>query len=136
MHIEEIGVKISTTLLFLLLATSAAFAGTKAVPVIYGKEAELDACPSGGEIKALTQNSTEDIILRAGPGEKFAVVTKLKIGQTFAMCDSKPGWIGIVVFPTLGNLCGVNTTLKKPKPYKGKCKSGWVAEQNVNQTSG
>ena len=128
--------KILMPLLILILNASTALAGDKSVPVMYGKEKELDACPSGGEIKAVSKISTQAVSLRAGPGKTFAAVAKLKLGQNFAMCDSRPGWIGIVVFPNVKDRCGVDVSVDKPVPYKGPCKSGWVAEQFVHQISG
>ena len=128
--------KILMPLLFLVLSASAALAGDKSVPVMYGKEKELNGCPSGGEIKAVSKSSTQAVSLRAGPGKSFAAVAKVKVGKTFAMCDSRPGWVGVVVFPNEQDRCDVDVSLDKPLPYKGKCKSGWVAEQFVHQISG
>ena len=128
--------KISAILLTLLLGANAALAGGAKVPVIYGKEAELDACPSGGEVQNVNKGSDQFLALRSGPGKNYAIVAKLKNGQQFAMCDSKPGWIGIIVFPNATDRCGADDPIKKPTAYPGPCPSGWVAEKYVLSTSG
>ena len=128
--------RISAVLLTMLLGANAALAGGSKVPVIYGKEAELDACPSGGEVQNVDKGSDQFLALRSGPGTNYDMVAKLKTGQKFAMCDSKPGWIGIIVFPNEKDLCGADSSQKKPIPYNGPCLSGWVSEKYVKQISG
>ena len=128
--------RISAAIFVLIIFTCAALAGDAKVPVMYGQEAELDACTSQGVVQKLDTKGDNFLALRAGPGANYKMLAKLKSGQKVAMCDSKPGWLGVVVFPTADDQCGTNTSLDKPAPYSGPCQSGWVAEKYILQVSG
>ena len=128
--------RISASVLVLMIFTTAALAGESTVPVMYGQQSELDACTSQGVVQKLDPKRDNFLAMRAGPGAKFKILAKLKSGQKVAMCDSKSGWLGIVVFPTENDLCGTNTSLDKPAAYSGPCQSGWVSKKYILQVSG
>ena len=128
--------RILITAMALAAMTAPTLAGSEKVPVIYGHEAELDACPSQGIVQRIDPKGATILALRDGPSASNKVLAKLRVGQKVALCDSKPGWLGVVVFPNSKALCGTDVSLKKPVPYSGKCKSGWVPEKSILQVSG
>jgi hypothetical protein len=103
---------------------TAADAGTA---VMVGGDRKADACPVSGEIIGLKAGST--LTVRAGPGTQHARQDRLANGRRVFVCDGSAdeAWLGIVYPATEGQDCGVDTPVRKARPYAGPCAVGWVS---------
>ncbi len=98
------------------------------MPVMYGGEADFDACSSLGEIRGINHQGDGFIAIRSGVGSKYAIKDKIhNNGTRVTICDRQGKWLGIVY----GKDCGTSSPISKRQPYKGNCKSGWVYEKYV-----
>jgi hypothetical protein len=110
-------------------------------PVIIGKTgAVLDACGSFGSVRGLKAGGDSFVSVRASPSTGAKELDRLKEARGVIMCDvSLDGkWIGII-YPRAEdplNHCGVTTPVKRPIPYKGQCKSGWVFGRYIENSAG
>ncbi len=123
------------------IALSASFRPVQAqqrldVPVLIGKDGpNLDACGSFGGIKGLKPRGDNFLSVRSGPGTSYKELYRLTSSETFAMCDFRNGWYGIVLNSGRDD-CGTNSLLPTKRAYKGPCRSGWVHERFVNLLAG
>ncbi|WP_260482440.1 hypothetical protein [Sphingomicrobium flavum] len=106
-----------------------------AKPVMFGGEADFDACGSFGRIaegQAVTVRSADDASADA--------VATLQPGHGVAVCDQDDGniWYGIVFDPAAPDSpdCGTGTPVAERRAYDGVCKSGWVKSESVEQFAG
>jgi hypothetical protein len=118
-----------------------AAAPTELRPVIIGKTgAVLDACGSYGSVRGLKAGGDGFVSVRSAPSTKAKEIDRLKEARGVIMCDvSRDGkWIGIV-YPRAEdplNHCGLTSPVKRPIPYKGQCKSGWVFGRYIENSAG
>lgn len=113
------------------------------LPVMVGGEAELDACPSVGEIVPLRKGGDGFVAVRAAPSVKARILDRLEPGRALLLCaDSADGkWVG-VVYPVSSSVaqsdnCGVSGPKDgPPRPYDGVCRSGWVFKRYVQTIAG
>ncbi len=104
-----------------------ALAAIRAVPVLVGKVAGLDACATLGEVSGLDPQGYGFLAVRTGPGSAHALVDKLSEERRVFVCDERGAWTGIVYSNDPGDIdCGVGSPLEAPEPYAGACRSGWV----------
>lgn len=110
-------------------------------PVIVGLDgAEFDACAAIGEVRGLTGDGDVRLSVLAGPNSAAVEIDRLRNGTPVILCDSSRDgkWSGIV-YPAAGQTiadCGTSTPVAKPSPYRGPCRSGWVASTFVVATAG
>jgi len=103
------------------------------MPVMYGGDADADACAALGEIRGISKHGDGFVAIRNGAGSKYRMKDKIrKNGIRVTICDSHGKWIGIVY----GEDCGTSSPIAKKQPYKGQCKSGWVYEKFVELIAG
>lgn len=105
-------------------------------PIIVGRDRELDACTSRGQIVGLDPKGDGFLSVRSGP--KGKEVDRVFNGQTVDMCDEAGDWVGIVYAMTGQDqaVCNLERSLDKPVPYTGPCRYGWVHKEYVKQISG
>ena len=110
-------------------------------PVIVGLDgAEFDACAAIGEVRGLTGDGDVRLSVLAGPHNSAVEIDRLRNGAPVILCDSSRDgkWSGIV-YPAAGQAladCGTSSPVAKPSPYRGPCRSGWVASTFVVATAG
>jgi len=113
-------------------APSAANAQASARPVRIGLDAELDACPSNGQL-----SGQDTITIHEAPNADARGVAQGEPGMQVHICETMPGWYGVVwTGTTPADDCGVGGHISTAKNYDGPCRSGWVPEQNVELTAG
>lgn len=124
-----------TTTVLVCLVMNLAMASPQ--PVRIGGEAELDACASTGQVAGLNPDGDNFLSVRAGPSTKDREIDRLYPGKLVYMCEtSRDGqWIGIV-YELRGEPCGVSSAIAKRRPYRGRCRSGWVARRYIELVAG
>ena len=95
-----------------------------------------------GTVRARRWRGDGDVRLSvlAGPNSAAVEIDRLRNGTPVILCDSSRDgkWSGIV-YPAAGQTiadCGTSTPVAKPSPYRGPCRSGWVASTFVVATAG
>ena len=120
----------------------AALAGTAvaqpgARPVRYGLNGpELDACTPYSEIRGLNPRGDNFVSVRAGPSVRARELDRLGPGRRVWICEEVSGWAGIVYGPRGSTGCNVESPVRRPQPYRGPCRSGWVASRYVTPIAG
>ena len=106
--------------------------------VTIGGNDDLDGCPSLGLVSGFKSKRNGFLAVRTGPNAKYAILDKLNAGQKVFICDtSKDGnWFGIVYSHRAIDDCGVSSPINPARPYKGKCKSGWVNARWIKVLAG
>jgi hypothetical protein len=120
------------------IASAAAFA-TPDRPVRIGAAApDLDSCLSQGEVAGLDPKGDNHLTVRAGPGRDARPVDRLGPGDVVSVCETRGVWLGIVYGPSrrLGEDCAVGSPVRRPRPYSGPCRSGWVAARYIRIVAG
>jgi hypothetical protein len=121
-----------------LLATASAHAGApspKAVPVMVGGNADIDACPSLAQVGGATSGL---ISVKAGPSAEHAEIDRLANGAFAYACEEHGEWTGVVYLQGKNEApdCGVASNRAKRSSYKGPCKSGWVRSRWLSIVAG
>jgi hypothetical protein len=80
------------------------------------------------------------LAVKAGPGLHYERIDKLSNGKEVIICDQKGVWHAIVYTKTRQGdamrYCNVEENRRKKNfPYIGPCRSGWVHERWIKQTS-
>lgn len=110
-------------------------------PVIVGQDgADAAACGVTGEVRGLREEGGLRLSVLAGPDAAAPEIDRLNNGAAVLLCDSSRDgrWSGIV-YPATGQTladCGVATPVSRKSPYRGPCRSGWVATTFVVATTG
>lgn len=102
-------------------------------PVIIAHDGEnLQPCTS-----VATVTGKAAIPIYAGPSQKARKVGTANPGVEISVCDyaQKDRWLGVIL-PTPGVNCGIAMPLKGPRPYRGKCRSGWIEARLVTFIAG
>ena len=119
-----------------LLAT-AALAQPGARPVRYGLNGpELDGCTPYSEIRGLNPRGDNFVSVRAAPTTRARELDRLGPGRRVWICEEAPGWAGIVYGPRGSVACNVESPVPRVRPYRGPCRSGWVASRYVTPIAG
>ena len=111
-------------------------------PVLVGGFAGVDGCTSTATVKPLKPGATAFLAVRNAPDIRAMLADRLKSGHPVWLCGKvhNRDWIGIV-YPNdrNGDLseCEVsNEASEKAVPYRGPCRSGWVARRYLVLSAG
>lgn len=119
---------------------AAAVAAERARPVTIGHAgADMDACLSTGEVTGLNPAGDNFLAVRAAPEVSAPMLARLAPRHPVWICDEAPGgWTGIVyqADPHDPLDCGVGTPVPRVQPYRGPCRSGWVASRYIVVVAG
>lgn len=114
-------------------------ADSASVPVRIGGEAEFDACGAVGKILPPKDGDSAALELRRGPGRRFAVVERLRVGDHVVMCDwteKEDGeWSGVVISGD-ADCGGLGSPIAERQPYRGPCRSGWIPSGSLEVIAG
>ena len=107
-------------------------------PVIVGQNGpELDACGALGRVRRLNARGDNFLSVRAGPSTKAREIGRLRSGDLVYICSDNGGWMGVVhEGGKVDTGCGVTAPVARERPYRGPCRSGWVATQFVEGIAG
>ena len=110
-------------------------------PVIVGQAGDdLDACLSDGEVAGLNPRGDNFLAVRSAPGTNAPILGRLGPRHPVHVCDGTPDdqWLGIVYIPDpAGDAdCRVGSPVARPQPYRGPCRSGWVAARYIVVVAG
>ncbi|MBD3729879.1 MAG: integron [Sphingomonadales bacterium] len=112
-----------------------------ALPVMVGGQEDMDACMSLGYVDHLNPKGDNFLSVRAQPRAGAPETYRVKAGHMLWLCDeSRDGkWYGVVFQPAERMEdwadCNVSTPLPRG-PYRGPCRSGWVAKRFVELAAG
>ncbi len=114
---------------------SAPASAIAARPVRFGVDGAqgMDACHTNARL-----TGTGAIAIREAPDAGARQNDEGETGLIVEICERTDGWVGIV-WKGEGDPehdCGTGANLPGPKNYDGPCRSGWVAEANVEVTAG
>jgi len=99
---------------------------------------EFDACGGWGEVSGLNPDGDNFLSVRSRPEAGSTELDRLGPGAGVTMCETAPGFIGIV-YRGEGQKdldCAINSGLEAPEPYTGPCRSGWVSDNYVTLLAG
>lgn len=98
------------------------------------------ACAGTGEVVNLSPAGEAYLPLRAAPFAEADEVARLGTGRRVFLCSHSldQRWQGVVVAPaeTPSADCGVTGPLAAPRPYAGRCKSGWALSSFLRPVAG
>ncbi|HYI49555.1 MAG TPA: hypothetical protein VEX35_13940 [Allosphingosinicella sp.] len=123
----------------LAAAAAASGAGAQPLPVRIGLEGpDMDACGSLGEVRGLNRRGQNYLSVRAGPRAHLPERDRLRTGRQVFVCQtSRDGeWLGVVYGRTPGQQCNVGSPVRSPRPYSGRCRSGWVNSRYITIVAG
>jgi hypothetical protein len=119
---------------------AAALAANPTQPVMIGRAGDdLDACLSTGEVTGLNPDGDNFLAVRAAPRASAPMLARLGPRHPVWICDEAAGgWIGILYQPNPGGEldCGVGSPVPRVQPYRGPCRSGWVASRYIAVVAG
>lgn len=105
-------------------------------PIMYGGEANLDACGGVGEVSGLKPDGDNFLAVRALPSIKGVEEDRLSNGQQVMICEEDGPWIGIVYDKTGAKDCGTGSPIAEATTYLGPCDTGWVRSEYVTLIAG
>lgn len=105
-------------------------------PVMYGGEADLDACGGVGEVSGLKSDGENFLAVRALPSIKGSEEDRLSNGQQVIICEEDAPWLGIVYDKSGMKDCGTGSPISEATTYIGPCDTGWVASKYVTLIAG
>jgi hypothetical protein len=123
----------------LLLLVGAAPATSPRPVMVGGAGPDLDACLSTGEVTGLNPGGDNFLAVRAAPSASAPMLARLGPRHPVWICDEAAGgWAGILYQPNpRGELeCGVGSPVPRVQPYRGPCRSGWVASRYITVVAG
>ncbi|MHA7818348.1 MAG: hypothetical protein ACX930_01740 [Erythrobacter sp.] len=99
---------------------------------------DFDACGSFGVITGLNPDGDNFLSVRSAPSTDGEELDRITSDTGVSLCDSAPGWIGIVYEGAgkEGFGCGVGSPVSSVRTYGGSCRSGWVSERFVEVIAG
>jgi hypothetical protein len=124
-----------------LAMTAPAAAQQPSRPVVVGKAGDdLDACLSDGEVTGLNPRGDNFLAVRSAPSTNAPILGRLGPRHPVHVCDGTADdqWVGIVYMPDpAGDAdCRVGSPVPRPQPYRGPCRSGWVAARYILVVAG
>lgn len=106
------------------------------VRVLFNEETELDPCSLGEVVGIKTPWPKGFLAVRSTPAATGAQLDRLAQGFDVLVCDGKGDWVGIVYHASASfDRCNVDET-KRPGPYVGPCRSGWVNKKFIRIIAG
>ena len=110
-------------------------------PVIVGRGGpNLDACGSNGRVVGLNPNGDNFLAVKSSPRLNARRIDKLGPSYDVYVCDGSKDrkWLGIVYEPDgqPSANCGVTSSVATPRPYAGRCQSGWVDSKYIEVYAG
>lgn len=119
-----------------LLATAAS-AQPGSRPVRVGLDGgNFDACTPYSQITGLDRRRDNFVSVRAGPGVRARELDRLGPGRLVWTCETVGGWTGIVYGPRRSLGCGVESPVRRARPYRGPCRSGWISSRYITPIAG
>lgn len=99
---------------------------------------DLDACLTVSKVAGLNSKGDNFLSLRSRPAADARELMRLRAGQAVWVCDAAAGgWTGVLVAPSGDDLdCGVGSPIARRQPYRGRCRSGWVASRYLQVVAG
>ena len=140
-HHARAAIALAMAALVPLASVQAAAPAQAGKPVIVGLDGpKVAACASLGEVRGLAAEGDLRLSVLVSPSATAVEIDQLRNGAPVILCDSSRDgkWSGIV-YPTNGqtlNDCGLSGPVAKSGPYRGPCRSGWVASTFVVVTAG
>ncbi len=128
--------------LFLALSNSTVvFGADGSVPVVVGGEEELDACAGIGVVSGLNPKGDGFLSVRSGPDVSYSEQDELREAAEVYICGASKDkrWLGIVYSNSKSVSiydCGVSSPVSPARPYRGKCRSGWVRAKWIKGVAG
>ncbi|WP_100258833.1 integron [Qipengyuania seohaensis] len=107
------------------VATAPADAALAARPVMYGGEANMDACGSAGTVGALDTLEGQVLTVHSAPDAAANQTDLLQPGQLVSICENEGDWVGVVYSKSAAD-CGTGTPVADRRAYDGQCQSGWI----------
>ena len=121
-------------------------AGASAQPIILRKSNVgglniIEHAATLAEVSGLKGGKGSFLSLRAGPGAQLKELTRLNQGQLMIpIMQGDPEWLGVIVAPpgardadAIAAACRIDeaaaAALPEQSPYRGPCRSGWVARR-------
>jgi hypothetical protein len=114
--------------------------------------ADLDACPSVGQVSGTNPRGDHFLNVRSAPSTSARVLHRLKPDATVIICETSADgkWFGVIYADMAilgvseedaldagpGADCGISSPVAKPRAYRGPCKSGWVSARFVTIIAG
>lgn len=105
------------------------------IPIVIKPDPPFDACGAKGVVNGLDPSGDGFLVVRDGPGTKYAEIGRLINGQEVYLCNEKGEWLGVVYSKQKQN-CEVSTQRFSTQRYAGPCNSGWVHRNWVRLTAG
>lgn len=100
----------------------------------------LDACGSNGRVFGLNPRGDTYLAVRSAPSRTAKQIDKLISGDDVYVCELTGDklWYGIVYVADrrTSDDCAVTAPVNRPRAYRGRCKSGWVAAKYINIIAG
>ena len=112
------------------------------VPVqVGGGHEDFDACGSVGRIQVPDNANRDFVEVRRGPGRRFSVADRLRAGDEVLLCDRSDAdgrWSGVVYSEDREDFdCGgLTSPIAERQPYRGPCRSGWIAVGAIEVIAG
>ena len=100
-----------------------------------GGNEDIDACPSLAQVAGAKSGM---VSVRAAPDGEAKEVDRLANGAFAYACEEIGEWTGVVYLKgkDMAPDCGVGSTQAERKPYRGRCKSGWVRSKWLTIVAG
>jgi hypothetical protein len=108
-------------------------------PVLIGRDGpEADACAVIGTVTGLNRRGDNYLSVRASPSVRAAERDRLRRGQQLYVCSASAdeNWLGVVYRRGALGDCGVTSPVRRPRPYGGPCRWGWVSSRYVDVNAG
>ncbi|MCA0902235.1 hypothetical protein [Qipengyuania aquimaris] len=107
------------------VVTAPADATIAARPVMYGGEANMDACGGAGTVGALDTLEGQVLTVHSAPDAAADQTDLLQPGQMVSICENEGDWVGVVYSKNAAD-CGTGTPVADRRAYDGQCQSGWI----------
>ena len=104
-------------------------------PVMYGGEANMDACASAGTVGTLDTQAGNVLAVRSAPDMGATETDQLQAGQLVSICENEGGWVGVVYSKNAAD-CGTGTPVADRREYDGQCQSGWIEGSYLTNVAG
>ena len=117
------------------VATAPAETAIAARPVMYGGEANMDACGSAGTVGALDTLEGQVLTVHSAPDATAEETDLLQPGQLVSICENEGDWVGVVYSKNAAD-CGTGTPVADRRAYDGQCQSGWIDGSYLTNQAG
>ena len=97
---------------------------------------DFDACTPYSQITGLNRRGDNFVSVRAAPSVRARELDRLGPGRRVWTCETVGGWTGIVYGPRGSLGCGVESPVPRARPYRGRCRSGWISSRYLTPIAG